>query len=204
MIALKVTDTFQKGPFQKGPNRKFSYFISLAITALLFSYTAKAELILNGSTIYSDLGRDQFVAALYTETAHNNPQTIQAMESEKRMEVRMLNNYSKRRWINLWMQSISINNSRENFSDSAEELISLMQAAKSAPKKGDLLEYLFSPQNGTSMRFNGTELISGLSGERFLACCCALGSALYPPAPTLRKSCWVTSEILKPVIYWKA
>ncbi len=83
------------------------------------------------------------------------------------MEVRMLNNYSKRRWINLWMQSISINNSRENFSDSAEELIALMQAAKSAPKKVDVLEYLFSPQSGTSMRFNGTELISDLSGEVF-------------------------------------
>ena len=42
-----------------------------------------------------------------------------------------------------------------------------MQAAKSAPQKGDILEYLFSPQSGTSMRFNGTELISDLSGEVF-------------------------------------
>jgi len=89
------------------------------------------------------------------------------MDSNKRMEVRMLNNYSKRRWVNLWMQSISINNSRENFSDSAEELIALMQAPKSAPKKGDVLEYIFSPQQGTSMRFNGTELISDLSGDVF-------------------------------------
>lgn len=163
-----VKNNLEKGLFNTRQGRERSYFTSLAIVvALLFSCAAKAELILNGSTIYSDLGRDQFVAALYTETAHNNPQIIQTMESEKRMEVRMLNNYSKRRWINLWMQSISINNSRENFSDSAEELIALMQAAKSAPKKGDVLEYLFSPQSGTSMRFNGTELISDLSGEVF-------------------------------------
>jgi periplasmic protein TonB len=144
------------------------YFSSLVLAVLmLLSCTAKAELILNGSTVYSDLGKDQFVAALYTETAHNSPQVIQAMDAKKRMEVRILNNYSKRRWINLWMQSISINNSREDFSGSAKELIALMQTAKSAPKKGDVLEYLFSPQNGTSMRFNGTELISGLSGEVF-------------------------------------
>ena len=150
------------------PNKWRSYFTSMVIAiALLFSCLAKAELTLNGSTIYSDLGRDQFVAALYTETAHNNPEVIQAMDSEKRMEVRILNNYSKRRWINLWMQSISINNSRENFSDSAEELIALMQAPKSAPQKGDILEYLFSPESGTSMHFNGTELISDLSGEVF-------------------------------------
>jgi len=163
-----VKDNLEKGIYHRRLDRKHSYFTSLTIAvALLFSCAAKAELVLNGSTIYSDLGRDQFVAALYTETAHNNPQVIQTMDSEKRMEVRMLNNYSKRRWINLWMQSISINNSRENFSDAAEELIALMQAAKSAPQKGDILEYLFSPQNGTSMRFNGSELISDLSGEVF-------------------------------------
>ncbi len=145
-----------------------AYFIGLLITvALLFSSSTKADLILNGSTIYSDLGKDQFVAALYTETAHNNPEVILSMNGKKRMEVHILNNYSMRRWINLWMQSISINNSRENFSDSAEDLLSLMQAPKSAPQKNDVLEYSFSPEDGTSMRFNGTELISGLSGEVF-------------------------------------
>ena len=144
------------------------YFFGLAIAGLsLFSSGASAELILNGSTIYTDLGRDQFVAALYTEIRHNNPQAIETMESDKRMEVRILNDYSKRRWVNLWMQSISINNNREVFSGAAEELIALMQAPKSAPRKGDLLEYLFSPEHGTSMRFNGTELISDLSGDVF-------------------------------------
>ena len=163
-----VKDNSEKRLFARRPTRGRSYLTGLAITvAVLISCTAKAELILNGSTVYSDLGRDQFVAALYTETVHSNPQVIETLDSEKRMEVRILNNYSKRRWINLWMQSISINNSRENFSDSAEELIALMQAAKSAPQKGDILEYLFSPQSGTSMRFNGTELISDLSGEVF-------------------------------------
>ena len=163
-----VKDNLEKRLFARRSNKGRSYFTGLVITvAVLISCTAKAELILNGSTVYSDLGRDQFVAALYTETVHNNPQVIETLDSEKRMEVRILNNYSKRRWINLWMQSISINNSRENFSDSAEELIALMQAAKSAPQKGDILEYLFSPQSGTSMRFNGTELISDLSGEVF-------------------------------------
>lgn len=153
-----------KQPSHRG--RLFFTRLTIAMVAVLSS-SVNAELILNGSTIYSDLGKDQFVAALYIETAHNNPQVIQTMDSNKRMEVRMLNNYSKRRWVNLWMQSISINNSRENFSDSAEELIALMQAPKSAPKKGDVLEYIFSPQQGTSMRFNGTELISDLSGDVF-------------------------------------
>ena len=99
--------------------------------------SASADQILNGSSIYSDLGKNQFVAALYLDTKNRNPQAIQSMQGKKRMEIRVLNNFSKRRWFNLWMQSISINNSRESFSDSAQELVELMQAIKSAPQTGD-------------------------------------------------------------------
>ena len=133
----------------------------------LISASAQADLVLNGSSVYSDLGKNQFAAALYLETPQKNPSSVQSMEGERRMEVRVLNNYSKRRWFNLWMQSISINNSRETFSESAQDLITLMQAAKSAPQKGDYIEYLSSPNHGTSMRFNGTELLADLPGEVF-------------------------------------
>ena len=139
------------------------------ITALSLGSVAAAQsdLVMNGSSVYSDLGKDQFAAALYLETLQKNPSIAHSMQGQKRMEVRVLNNYSKRRWFNLWMQSISINNSRETFSKSAQDLITLMQAAKSAPQKGDFIEYLSSPDQGTSMRFNGTELVADLPAEVF-------------------------------------
>jgi len=125
------------------------------------------NLRLNGCAIYEDLGKQQFVAALFTETQQHNANSIQLAESPKRMEVRLLNNYSKRRWLNLWMQSISINNDRESFSGSAQEVIDIMQAPKSAPQKGDVIEYLFGPDRGTSVRFNGTELVSNYPNNVF-------------------------------------
>jgi TonB family protein len=143
--------------------------ITLMIPASLALGTdsASADQILNGSSIYSDLGKNQFVAALYLDTKNRNPQAIQSMQGKKRMEIRVLNNFSKRRWFNLWMQSISINNSRESFSDSAQELVELMQAIKSAPQTGDMVEYILTPGEGTSLKFNGTELLSGLPAEVF-------------------------------------
>ncbi|ETN93096.1 hypothetical protein U062_00981 [Gammaproteobacteria bacterium MOLA455] len=144
--------------------RGLQIIIALSLASVSFAQT---ELIMNGGSIYTDLGKDQFAAALYLETQQKNPNTAHSMAGEKRMEVRVLNNYSKRRWFNLWMQSISINNSRESFSESAQDLMTLMQAAKSAPQKGDFIEYLSSPDQGTSMRFNGTELVAGLPGEVF-------------------------------------
>ena len=134
---------------------------------LIFSAAAKAELQLNGSAIYEDLGKQQFVAALFVEDLSSNANSIQLQQSPKRMEVRIINDYSKRRWLNMWMQSISINNDRESFSGSAQEVIDIMRAPRSAPKRGDVIEYLFDPDQGTSVRFNGTELITNYPPEVF-------------------------------------
>lgn len=157
-----------KGLFktQTTGHRLYRQGLWLLLIALL-SVSAQADLVLNGSSVYSDLGKNQFAAALYLETPQKNPDSVHSMEGERRMEARVLNNYSKRRWFTLWMQSISINNSRETFSKSAQDLITLMQAAKSAPQKGDFIEYLSSSTQGTSMRFNGTELVADLPVEVF-------------------------------------
>ena len=120
-----------KGLFktQTTGHRLYRQGLWLLLIALL-SVSAQADLVLNGSSVYSDLGKNQFAAALYLETPQKNPDSVHSMEGERRMEARVLNNYSKRRWFTLWMQSISINNSRETFSKSAQDLITLMQAAK--------------------------------------------------------------------------
>ena len=111
-----------------------TYLLSFILPFLLIlSHEVRAELQLNGSAIYHDLGKQQFVAALFVEKLSNNANSIQLEQSPKRMEVRIINDYSKRRWLNLWMQSISINNDRESFSGSAQEVIDIMRAPKSAP-----------------------------------------------------------------------
>ena len=132
-----------------GLRQLFGTIAGLMLSLLLiFSSGAQAELKLNGSAIYQDLGKQQFVAALFVDDLSNNANSIQLQQSPKRMEVRIINDYSKRRWLNLWMQSISINNDRESFSGSAQEVIDIMRAPKSAPKRGDVIEYLFDPELG--------------------------------------------------------
>ena len=151
-----------------GLRQLFGTIAGLMLSLLLiFSSGAQAELKLDGSAIYQDLGKQQFVAALFVDDLSNNANSIQLQQSPKRMEVRIINDYSKRRWLNLWMQSISINNDRESFSGSAQEVIDIMRAPKSAPKRGDVIEYLFDPELGTSVRFNGTELIANYPPEVF-------------------------------------
>ena len=58
----------------------------------LFCPSAYSELSLNGSAIYKDLGKQQFVARLFVDTIQDSASTIQLEDSPKGMEVRMLNN----------------------------------------------------------------------------------------------------------------
>ena len=52
----------------------------LLVGLVSVSVSAQADLILNGSSIYSDLGKDQFAAALYLETPQKNPGSVHSME----------------------------------------------------------------------------------------------------------------------------
>ena len=140
--------------------------VSTVVFTCFFSL-AHAEPVINGSSIYTDLGKDQFIASLYLDTPSTTPSDILSVEGEKRMEIRMLNNYSQRRWFNLWMQSISINNDKKTFTKAADQLVAMMQAPKSAPRKGDLIEYAYTPSAGTAMTFNNTQLVSGASKAVF-------------------------------------
>jgi len=122
-----MINTF-KHRFIRGISKSVRRRLLAIIAYSLCSLASGSKLTLNGTTIYEDLGKQQFVAALFVHTTNNNANSLQLQQSRKRMEVRMLNNYSKRRWLNLWMQSISINNDRDSFSGSAQEVIDIMQA----------------------------------------------------------------------------
>lgn len=139
---------------------------ALVLAFASFSATA-ADLIVNGSSIFNELGKQQFVGALYLEAPSNAPDLILYQDRPKRMEVRMLNNYPEHRWFNLWMQSISINNSRDDLAGVANDLIGIIKAPKGSPEAGDVIEFAYMPGEGTSIIYNGNKLATRESKEIF-------------------------------------
>lgn len=139
-----------------------------AATLLLASWPSfAADLIVNGSAIFSELGKQQFVASLYLEAPSKATDLILYQDRPKKMEVRMLANYPEHRWFNLWMQSISINNSRDSLAGVAKDLIGLIKAPKAGPETGDIIEFAYQPGSGTSIIYNGSTLTTKPSKELF-------------------------------------
>ncbi|UTW46273.1 TonB family protein [bacterium SCSIO 12696] len=142
--------------------------VSMAIS-LLIGFTAipaqAKDLVLNGVSSYRELGNDKFLAALYLSAPGSNYEQIIAAPS-KRMEMRLTSSYSKRRWVNLWMQGIAISNSSQRFSNMAEPLVNLFNQQKGGLEPGDVVT-ISQSDNGSSYQINGVTLASGLPSELF-------------------------------------
>ena len=72
---------------------------SATLAVLLFCTSAHSELSLNGSAIYNDLGKEQFVAGLFVDTLYNNAHTPQLADRPKPMQIPIPYTYSTPPWL---------------------------------------------------------------------------------------------------------
>ncbi|WIO73509.1 TonB family protein [Porticoccaceae bacterium LTM1] len=125
------------------------------------------DMPLNGAAAYQDLGKDRFLAALYLEAPSNNADTILGSSFAKRMEIRLTSDYSKRRWVNLWMQGMAINNNSNTFNKMANALVDLFAQQKGGVRSGDVVTIDLDPDKGCSYSINGITLASDQPAKLF-------------------------------------
>lgn len=129
---------------------------------------ARAQALeLNGVASFSELGEETYLAGLYIDWRSTDPADFFADYRERKMEVRFSSQVSRRRWVNSWMQSIAINNSRQHLEDAAEELSRVLSTFEGHLFRGDQVEIHYVPESGTELRLNGHVLASGHSAAVF-------------------------------------
>lgn len=136
------------------------YFVAAIISS------AHGSTSLNGVATYQELGREVFLAALYA-SEFSSPDTLVEIEQDLKIEVRATNSITKRRWVNMWMQGIAINNRQDVFEAQAENLVTLFDAFRSGLKSGDNFTLVYSTTDGASASLNGVTLITGQNWDFF-------------------------------------
>ena len=63
-------------------------FLCLALS--LFCFSAYPAPMLNGLAIHQELGKEQFIGALYSETLSNDPETLINNKLPMRMELKIV------------------------------------------------------------------------------------------------------------------
>lgn len=133
--------------------------LSVAFFAALTtpSWAAKPEL--NGLAVHSELGQEQFIAAVYSETKATDARTLILSAENKAMEIRILaDTLYARRFTRMWIEGIAINSGSRDLERHAQDLADFSNMMRIKLRAGDILRMDRDKISGTLININGFPL----------------------------------------------
>lgn len=131
---------------------------------LIFGFSLISPLLqaapqLNGIATHQELGKERFIAALYSESAHDDPMALLRSTEPRRMELKVTTQrLSARRLNNMWIEGMAINNSATSLEAHAENMVKFAGFVKKRLVAGDVLAIDGVPGQGALVSVNGVEL----------------------------------------------
>jgi periplasmic protein TonB len=135
--------------------------IAVSLYIALMGMTANAaEQRLNGMAVHSQLGKEQFIAAVYAETPTSTARDLLTAEQDKAMELRILEeNLFPRRFQRMWIEGIAINAGAVEMEKSAQHLADFSNLLRPKLTTGDVLRIeRLEHQKLTRVSLNGQVL----------------------------------------------
>lgn len=139
--------------------RKVLRSISILSVLTFFSIQATAQnTVINGVGEYTEFGKPTLLIKLELGVPTEDVKEVLAMDSSKQLSFRLLEDRTARRWSQLWIQSLSINNGPSALTKQTDDLIMMSQAIPAGLKQGDLIEFERVANNLTLMIMDGVEI----------------------------------------------
>lgn len=132
----------------------------LSLLWLLLSAVTQASPHLSGIATHSELGQEQFLAALYSETLSKDADLLLNTQDAKRMELKILarEGIAPRRFTRMWIEGAAINMPAGAMNSHAENMLAFDQLFRGRLEMNDHLIFDFSPQQGTVIHLNSVHL----------------------------------------------
>ncbi len=127
------------------------------------------ELQLNGTGLRSMFILKGYVAALYLPEKARNATVVLGAHGPKRLQIRPLRELPSDAFIKALNEGIRENHSEVQFQRLSERLLQLRQTMEQmgTARKGDVIDFDFSPDGGTVVAINGTPRGRPIPGEDF-------------------------------------
>ena len=131
----------------------------LAAVLTLSSLSVNAAPKLNGMSIHTELGTEQFIAAVYATTPTSSSRELLLLDEPKTMELRVLaDQLYSRRFKRMWVEGMAINAGEKNLEEQAQNLANFTDILRVKLKYGDSLKFIRSLEFGTLILLNDLEL----------------------------------------------
>lgn len=140
------------------PRFLFKTLLPLVLT-LVFS-SARAEPMLNGIAIHQELGKEQFLGALYAESLSDNPESMINSNLPMRMELKIVSpdGMPTRRFGRMWIEGMAINNSNTLLTAQADNMVKFDGLFKGKLLENDHIVFALTPGSGVAINVNGVQL----------------------------------------------
>lgn len=132
----------------------------LGLVFASLSCVLRAESGLNGVALYSELGNELFVGALYSGQTGTNAQELINGSYPKRIELKILSTQgmTQRQFSRLWRESVAINNPRDLLISQAGNMVYFEGLIRDRLELNDHLVISYLPAEGVSVSLNTVEL----------------------------------------------
>ncbi|RYY74152.1 MAG: TonB family protein [Gammaproteobacteria bacterium] len=145
--------------------------IKLCISFLLASISLlsqAAEPQLNGMAVHIDLGKEQFIGALYTSTLSDNPDKLLTSNQPMRMELKIVapEGIATRRFSRWWIEGMAINNSPALLTEQADNMVKFDALFKGRFVANDEVAFSYEPGKGVNITVNDV-FLGNIAGDKF-------------------------------------
>lgn len=129
---------------------------------LLASSQLHAEVSLNGIATHTELGKELFIAGLYTSTPSTDRNAILNAQEEKQLQVRVTaDDLSSRRFKRMWIEGMAVNASPQELKDQSNNMAAFANMLKVRMIAGDIFtveRYIENGDTGVRVIVNGVQL----------------------------------------------
>ncbi len=144
---------------------RFATLVAMAVALTLTSLHVSSAPLLNGVAVHTELGKEQFIAGLYSDSLSTEAGPLLSADENKRIQVRVLADHlSSRRFRRMWIEGIAINSSQADLQSNAQNLADFSNMLRIKLIAGDILTVDRSMEEGVIVSLNGTRL--GLIEDR--------------------------------------
>lgn len=133
-------------------------FLAAAIVMLSFAHFSFAQTALNGVSLHKELGKEQFIAGLYSETLSSSRNDILIANTEKEMQIRILaDSLSSRAFKKMWIEGLAINASSKELTLQSQNMADFSNLLRIKLLRGDIFSIKRSSKEVT-LTINGAKL----------------------------------------------
>lgn len=145
----------------------------LCISFLLASFcslTLAAEPMLNGMAVHVDLGKEQFIGALYSTPLSDNADKLLANTQTMRMVLKIVSpdGVTTRRFSRWWIEGMAINNSAALLTEQADNMVKFDGLFKGRFAPNDTIAFVSEPGKGVNITINDV-LLGNIASDKFFS-----------------------------------